>query len=122
MHSTQKKLITQILEQTNSQAVKWSVTSSNDKYELQLKPYRFTIYMPVRTMPLAPWDDNVIIEFSFIDGKGDVFDSVKVYVAGSEDYTLLSELFTSARRNALDIDNKLSEISNLLDKNANNQN
>lgn len=118
MQATQKNLIKQILDQTNSQLIKWSTTSSTDKFELTLKPYRFTIYQPERKLTVSPWDDNLIIEFSFMDSKGDIFDSIKVYDANTDDYILLSELFTSARRNALSIDTKLNEIMTLLNKNA----
>lgn len=111
MISTQHKEIFRLLiEKTVSGKLKWQKTSLTDKYVIQLLGYDVSISCVNKdgdiTSALMPEKASV----EFLDVTGNAFDTITAYDFASEEYREIAKLYEVARRSALDIDRKLSDI------------
>lgn len=109
-------LINLLIVKTKSGKAKWETTSARRTYQTYIDGNFITIYTR----------DNTLLEFGIdkepeavlaINGMdGEEIDSVKVYVTTSKDYSLLDELYNVAKRNALNLDQTITNLISSLKK------
>lgn len=105
-----KPLISKLLEKTNTRSLNWSTTSDASKYEVKIGDNYITI---------DTFTDFVsgisFIKIEILDQLGSKVDSFSVDDSEA-DYSIISDLYYSARRNALKIDETLADILKELDE------
>lgn len=107
-NSQHKEIISRLQAKTDSGQLKWEGTTLSTKYRVSLKGYDITVMAIENDLVNALI--SVKAEVDFIDSHGSVFDSYKAYEFSDPEYKEIFRLYVSARRSALGIDRKLSDI------------
>ncbi|MDE5928952.1 MAG: hypothetical protein K2H03_00580 [Muribaculaceae bacterium] len=109
-NSQHREIISRLQSKTDSGQLKWEGTTLSTKYRVSLKGYDITVMAIENDGSLGNALISVKAAVDFIDSHGSVFDSYKAYEFSDPEYREISRLFVSARRSALGLDRKLSDI------------
>lgn len=103
-----KLLIEKLKQKTLKKEANWSKTSADDEYKLDLGKGAITI---------DNWRDNgkTYIDLSIINDRGDIIDRIYFPSGETEDYNLVLELHSLAKRAYYKIDETLKNIFKELD-------
>lgn len=110
-----KQLIRSLQQATETGKVEWKRTSLQTKFEVNLAPYKITVYVWKPEGFEFRIEKDPIAEIELMDADGSVFEKINTHSNSSEEYYLIEKLYEAARRRILNIDNKLDEILSVLD-------
>lgn len=105
-----RQMIDKITDMTKERAIEWETTSDKLKFELEIEDNSIII------LKYSDFESGIpIIGFEIRDDYGDLVDGM--YISSDDiDYETMDNLFSEARRNAMKIENTISNIMSILKK------
>lgn len=105
-----RQMINKIIDMTKDRSIEWETTSDKLKFELEIEDNSIII------LKYCDFESGIpMIGFEIRDNYGDILDGI--YISSDDiDYGTLDQLFSEARRNAMKIENTISNIMSILKK------
>jgi len=104
------QLIAKLKERTTNRTLGWETTSDSSKFTIDTGKNS----MSIQTYSSYP-DEIPVISLEILDMYGEIVDGV--YISEEDnDYTTMQSLYLAARRNALKIDETISNIMDFLNQ------
>lgn len=103
-----RQMINKIIDMTKDRSIEWETTSDKLKFELEIENNSIII------LKYSDFESGIpMIGFEIRDNYGDIVDGM--YISSEDiDYETMDNLFSEARRNALKIEQTISNIMSIL--------
>ena len=111
MDPTYRRLVLDIKDKSERGLIAWTPSSYADTYQANLGKGVITIMHDLDDHPDCPADyESPIAVLSFLNERGEIFNSIRCYTALDTDYPLLRDIYDATHSNYLKVDETLQSM------------